>query len=137
MQEYFVLHMKYVLVLFILRNWIMLLSTNGDRANFLIPCESIDAMTQLNCLHFGGFFAGDFCGIFSAYIWRIFLPSFLFTCYDFFSDIKWVQYQAINKLFKSSLPGKNSYLAGRNSFLSESNLLPEKQRSCWKKQLYA
>ena len=27
---------------------------------FTIPYESIDAVTQLNCLHFGGFFAGNF-----------------------------------------------------------------------------
>ena len=45
--------------------------------NFLILCASVDAMTRLNCLRVGGFFAGDFCGIFSAYIWRIFLSSFL------------------------------------------------------------
>ena len=33
----------------------------GMRAgNFLIPCKSIDAMTWLNCLRFGGFFAGEF-----------------------------------------------------------------------------
>ena len=44
---------------------------------FPIPYESVDAMTRLNCLRFGGFFASNFCGIFSTYIWRIFLSSFL------------------------------------------------------------
>ena len=44
---------------------------------FPIPYESVDAMTRLNCLRFGGFFASNLCCIFSAYIWRIFLSSFL------------------------------------------------------------
>ena len=53
-------------------------------------------MTQLHCLRFGGFFAGHFCGIFSAYIWHILLQSFLFTFLVFFFDIKCVQYRAGN-----------------------------------------
>ena len=36
-------------------------------------------------------FAGDFCGIFPAYILFIF---FSFTYFNFFFEFKWVQYQA-------------------------------------------
>ena len=47
--------------------------------NFPIPSKSVDAITR-----FGGFFAGDFCGSFSAYIWRIFLSSFLLHISTFY-----------------------------------------------------
>ena len=49
----------------------------------MILYESVDVVTQLNCLHFGGFFAGNFCGISTANIWQIMLPSFflqVLTC---------------------------------------------------------
>ena len=45
-------------------------------------------MTQLNCLHFGGFFA------FEAFSPPTFSVVLSFTYLDFFSQIKWVQYQA-------------------------------------------
>ena len=64
--------------------WVLFYSNPpGGAGNFPIPSESVDAMTWLNCLCFGGFFASDFCGIFSAYIWRIFLSSFLLHIFTF------------------------------------------------------
>ena len=43
---------------------------------FTIPYESVYAVTRLNCLYFGGFFAGNFFRHFHADIWQILLSSF-------------------------------------------------------------
>ena len=62
---------------------------DNERLEAAIPHESLGALTQLNCLHFGGFLPTTFCGIFTSDIWQIFLSSFLYE-FDFFSDIKYV-----------------------------------------------
>ena len=75
----------------------------GRRAgNFLIPYESVDAMTWLNCLHFGGFFARKhlrhFLHLHLAHFLRLhlahFFSSFLSHIFTFSLILKWVQYCA-------------------------------------------
>ena len=88
--------------------------------NFPIPCESVDAMTRLNCLRFGGFFAGDFYGFtphtFGGFFCRLFFHIFRLFLW-LFLWLKWVQYRAITKfeifscLYVSGL-GRSAYAVG-------------------------